>query len=489
MFSKSTPENVGISSRQILKYLKMIESHGLFSHSILIARGDKLICEAYWKPFDSKTRHRMYSQTKSFVGIAIRLLDYEGRASLDDRIIDYFPEKLPEEIHPYLRKLTIRNMLMMRTCFDEHDINWFTSGTDDRVKLYFSQEPAVYPGTQFRYDSMGSFVLGALVEKITGKTFLDYLREKCLDEIGFSKDAYCLKCPGGFSWADSALLCTPLDMLKFGRLIGCFGRWDGRQIIPEKIIADALSDESDCFYNGFYSFDNRGYASQLWRFYGNSFGFNGMHDQLTFYDPDTDITFTCTSGNYRTSSSRELLVSYAFSEIVDTAEDKMEEDPEAYAELEKYIENLQLVTAKGRKNSSLEKKIDGRNFIAESNKMGIEKFSFTFGDECIFKYKNAQGVKEIKFKKCENVFQPFPQMGYPDEVGTVPCEGNTYLCAASGAWGTENQLNIIVQIIDKYIGILYINFAYCDGHGRIKMTADAEHFLKEYHGTLNAETE
>ncbi|MCQ2485227.1 MAG: beta-lactamase family protein [Clostridia bacterium] len=486
MFVRATPESAGVSSRQILKYLKMIDSHGLASHSVLIARGDKLICEAYWKPFDSSVKHRMYSQTKSYVGIAVRLLAEEGRLSLDDKIISYFPDKLPETVHPYLEKLTVRNMLMMRTCFDEYDINWFRSGTDDRVKLYFSQKPAVYPGTQYRYDSMGSFVLGALVERLSGKPFLDYLREKCLDEIGFSKSAYCLKCPGGHSWADSALICTPLDMLSFGRLVGCYGRWNGKQIIPENIIREALADASDCMTNGYRSFDNCGYASQLWRFYGNSFGFNGMHDQLTFYDPDTDITFTCTSGNYRTPSSRELLISYAFSEIIDTVSDSTEEDETAYNELESYIKNLKLVTAYGEKSAELEKEINGKVFIAEDNRLGITEFSFSFGDECEFRYKNEQGEKVLRFGRCENIFQPFPQTGYSDIVGGQSCEGHTYDCAASGAWGTENQLRILVQIIDVYIGTLYISFAYRDGHGRIKMIGDAENFLGEYNGTVNA---
>ena len=487
MFIKATPESVGISSRSILKYLRMIESHGIASHSVLIAKGDKLICQAYWKPFDKSVRHRMYSQTKSYVGVAVRLLADEGRISLDDKIISYFPDKLPRKIHPYLEKLTIRNMLMMRTCFDDYDVNWFRSGTDDRVKLYFSQKPAVYPGTQYRYDSNGSFVLGALVERLTGMTFLDYLRKKCLDDIGFSKDAYCLKCPGGHSWADSALICTPEDMLKYGRFVGCMGKWNGRQLIRRELFEEMLADRTDCYEYGIYSFHHRGYSSQLWNYYGNAFGFNGMHDQLTLYDPDTDITFTCTSGSYRSPNSRELLISYLFSEIIETAGEPLPEDKGAYAELEEFIENLKLVTAGGEKLSPLENEIGGRKFIAEKNDTGITEFSFDFSDTCKFRYKNAQGEKEIVFGRKENIFQPFPQTGYSGPVGGEVCEGHTYQCAASGAWGTENQLMIYVQIIDEYIGGIYILFSYKDGHGRIKMTGDGENFLNEYNGKFNAD--
>lgn len=487
MFVKATPESAGISSRQVLKYLKMIQEHDMSSHSVLIARGDKLICEAYWEPFERDMNHRMYSQTKSYVGIAVRLLADEGKISLDDKIISYFPDKLPAEIHPYLDALTIRNMIMMRTCFDENDINWFTSGTDDRVRLYFSQRPACYPGTQYRYDSMGSFVLGALVERVTGMKFLDYLREKCLREIGFSEDAFCLKCPGGHSWADSALLCRPMDMLLFIRLLGNRGKWNGKQLIPEHIFDDAFADRSDCYSCGFRSFTHRGYISQLWSYYGNAFGFNGMHDQFTFCDPDTDIIFTCTSGNYRANDTRELLVSYMFSEIIDTAGEPLEEDEEAYNELQEYIGNLKLLTAHGEKKSGIEKEINGKKFIAESNKMGISEYSFDFDENTItFNYTNAQGEKSIRCGRRENIFQKFPQTGYSKEIGGQVCEGHRYDCAASAGWGTENQMNLLVQIIDDYIGNLYIAFAYSNGHGRIRMIGDAEHFLTEYNGPMNA---
>lgn len=487
MFKKVTPESVGISSKKVLKYLKMINGHGLASHSVLMARGDKLFCEAYWKPFDKTMPHRMYSQTKSYVGLAVRLLADEGRISLDDKIVSYFPEKLPETVHPLLAELSIRNMLMMRTCFDERGVNWFKHVTDDRVKTYFAMTPTVYPGTQFKYDSSGSFVLGALVEKLTGKTFLDYLRDKCLREIGFSDSAYCLKAPGGYSWADSALLCTPYDMLLYGRFAGRRGEWNGRQIIPRYIIEEAFENATESFTCGFRGYENLGYASQFWRTYDNSLEFNGMHDQYTVYNPGTDITFTCTSGNYRSGESGELLISYLFSEIIGEAGEPLPEDEEAYRELEEYISALELVISAGKLTSETEKEISGKVFIPDENKMKIKKFSLSFSeDSCVFNYVNEQGEKKIIAGRGKNIFQQFPQTGYSADVGAWNGGDHTYKCAASFAWGTENQLLITVQIIDEYIGNLYINFAYRDSHARIKMIGDAENFLEEYDGIINA---
>lgn len=487
MFIKVTPESAGISSESVLKLLKTIDSHGLSSHSVLIARGDKLICEAYWKPFDRTTPHRMYSQTKSYVGLAVRLLADENIISLDDKIISYFPDKLPKKLHPWLEALTIRDMLMMRTCFDEYGKYWFKEHNGDRVRLYFSQRPSVMPGTEYHYDSMGSFVLGALVEKLTGKPFLDYLREKCLNDIGFSETARCLKSPDGHSWGDSALICTPEDMLGYGRLIGRYGEYNGKQLIRRGIIEEAFNDDTGLGAERFSSYSHRGYISQFWRFYNGAVGFNGMHDQVTLYHPKTDITFTCTSGNARGTASREVIISYLFSEIIETAGEPLPENKEAFARLEEYTKGLKLVSQRGKAYSSVENGISGKIFFCEPNKAGISEFSLTFRDKtCEFRYKNAQGEKLITLGRLENVFQQFPETGYSAETGGVKCEGHTYRCAASFAWDSVNQMNAAVQIIDEYIGNLFMGFSFGDGYARLRLDGDAENFLEEYNGRVNA---
>lgn len=170
------------------------EDRGLFMHSVLMARGKDIFCEAYWSPFTERSLHRMYTATKSFVGVAVCKLAAENRISLEDKIIRYFPDKLPLSIHPFLAAMTVKDMLTMQICMPND--NWFAQNVSDRVEHYFHQTPVRYPGTGFDYDSEGSFVLGALVERVTGKTLLTYLREKCLDEIGFSEEAYCLRALG-----------------------------------------------------------------------------------------------------------------------------------------------------------------------------------------------------------------------------------------------------------------------------------------------------
>ena len=107
----ASPEETGIPSRAILHVIERLERDCIPMHSILIARHGKMVFEGYYAPYTRKTLHRMFSVTKSFVSLAVGCLEKEGRISLDDKICRYFPEYLPENVHPRLAAMTIRHML------------------------------------------------------------------------------------------------------------------------------------------------------------------------------------------------------------------------------------------------------------------------------------------------------------------------------------------------------------------------------------------
>lgn len=483
-FESTTPESVGIESSQVLKFLKTLNESGLAMHSVLLARGNKLFCEAYWAPYTGDDNHRMYSQTKSYVGIAVAQLAAEGKINLDDKIIDYFPDKLPKKVHPYLAAQTIRNMLNMQTCFSGD--KWFLEHGGDRVKYYFSLTPTHYPGTTYFYDSTGSFILCALVERVTGKNFLQYMKEKCLSEIGFSSSARILTAPGGHSWGDSALLCTPLDMLSFARLLANGGEWNGKQLIDKSVIKEATNTH---VFNKTFGTQLRkqGYGYQIWGTTDGAWAFFGMHGQFTVYHPATDIMFVCTAGYPSEDLGyAEILFRNFFREIVATV-GAPTAPTASFNELRRYISELELLTVKGEKTVALADEISGKTYKAEENPMGITEFSITLDENGgKFRYVNKTGEKTIKFGLGSNAMQLFPELGYSKDLGGMPCDGNAYRCAASAGWVDENTLNILVQIIDDYIGILDITIGFRDEYAVIDMKKSAEYFLEEYHGYLTA---
>ena len=487
MFEKITPEQAGISSKNVTKFIKMLEKRGATTHSFLFMRGDKIFAEGYWKPFHQDYLHRQYSQTKSFISIAIGLLEEEGKLNLDDKIAQYFPEKIDGECDKYLKEQTIREMLMMKTV--SRPSAWFVSGNPDRTHHYFNNKRATHPsGSYWAYDSAGTQVLCALVEKLSGKPFLDYLKEKLFNEMGTFQNACVLKTPNGDSWGDSAMICTLRDMASFSRFVGNYGVWNGKRLMNEKYLREATSPLGSNVDTAKYSAFRFGYGYKIWRVCGNGFTFTGMGDQLTVCYPEKDLIFACNSDNQGTMLLRELIYMNLEDLFVDEIKDEpLPEDKEAQQELEDLIAGLELRSVKGLEDSSFREELSGAEYVCEPNPMGIEKFSFTFEDATkgVFRYTNAQGEKEIPFGVNHNVFGHFPQFGYSNEYGAVPTtDGFTYKDAVSLAWLEEKDVLFFVQIIDKYFGNLSVRFSFKGDEVYATFQKAAEHFLNEYQGAL-----
>lgn len=490
MFEKITPEQAGISSKSVQNFIEKLEKRGASTHGILFMKGDKIFAEAYWSPFDKDFCHRQYSQTKSFVGIAIGLLEEEGKLSLDDKIVAYFPDKADEgKWQKYFSEQTIREMLTMTTVGGSY--SWFVSGDPDRTHHYFNEQRKTHPsGTLWDYDSPGSQVLCALAEKVSGKPLLTYLQEKLFNRMNVFQTAKILKTPNGDSWGDSAMVCTLRDMASFGRFVMNYGEWNGERLMNEKYLREATSNLVSNAPDAHYSAYHQGYGYQIWRVCGNGFAFVGMGDQLTVCYPDKDLIFACNSDNQGTSLIREKIFEMLEDMFVDEMQDEpLPENKEAEKSLNALISSLKLRAVQGLTDSPFRAEIDGTEYICEENSMGITKFSFVFTDEKTgeFRYTNAQGDKVIPFGVNYNVFGKFPQLGYSNEVGATPTtNGFMYKDAVSLAWVEEKKLRLFVQIIDKYFGNMSATFAFKDDYVYADFTKTAEAFLEEYQGKVLA---
>ena len=482
MFNNVTPEEAGISSKNVLEFFRALDKYKLATHSVIMARGDKIFTECYYKPFDRDYKHRMYSISKSFVSVAIGLAEEEGLLSLDDKFIDYFPEYINENVNDKVRAMTLRDMLKMETATRVGE-DWFYSGTDDRCEVYFRKMGDKYPGTLFDYDSSASYMLGVIIEKVTGKTFLDYLKEKFLLDIGFSEDSYCLECPGGHAWGDSAVMCSSRDLLTFARFVMNKGTWNGKRYMNKEYLDEATRYQADTRVQSFTKYGSYGYGYQIWKAPNDGFMFVGMGDQFAVCDPKTDFIFIITSDNQGCDYSRPVMFYALYDLIVNKLGDELPEDKKAYGELSEYINGCELMHMDGPSESSFQKEIDGAVYELEENPMNIEYVKFDFeGKKGTLTYKNLQGEKTLDFGMGYNEFGLFPEDGYSDMVGTKPAPGNKYKCACSAEWSEEKKLVIKVQIIDKYFGNCTMIFGFKDDIVTVFMSKTAEAFMNEYAG-------
>ncbi|MBR3927579.1 MAG: serine hydrolase [Clostridia bacterium] len=471
MIGYTTPEKAGISASSIERFLKELKRRGLNMHSVLMLRGNDIFFEKYWAPFHKDMPHRMYSVTKSFVSIAIGCLSDEGKIDLDDPIISYFPDKLPENVPELLKTQTIRHMLMMSTSM--YAINWFKEGVYDRTKFYFEQTPNRPAGTLFDYDSTGSYILGALVERVSGMSLLDYLKKKILNRLGGFENAHILKSPDGVSWGDSALLCTPRALMNFARFVMNKGVWEDERLLSKEYLDAATSCQTTNDLECKRAHNHFGYGYQIWMNEQNGFSFFGMGGQYAVCIPKKDFIFVCTGDNQYNEYASEILFRAIFDILIPDKKDVSIDS--------------ELPSAMGSKHSEFARSISGKIFPCEENEMKIKWFRLDFaGDEGVFAYENAQGKKTLPFGMAKNVFSQFPQLGYSDEYGNVHDEtGFKYRCAASAGWIEEKKLQIRIQIIDRYFGSLVITFGFRNENTvSVRMIKNAEDFLNEYNGWM-----
>ena len=483
-----TPEQAGISSRHVKAFHEALDRYKLATHGVMLARGDHIFSECYYAPFDAKFKHRLYSVSKSFVSIAVGFCEQEGLIDLDEPMISYFQDYVNAYTDDMLRTVTVRELLMMESTM-EHCISWFTSGTNDRTEVYFRKSSDRNGGCLYSYDSSGSYLLGVIVEKVTGKPFLEYLKDKVLREIGFSEDAYCIQAPGGHSFGDSGIMCTLKDMMLFARFVLNGGTYNGKRYLNEEYVKKATTPAVCNDYYGVGGHGTHGYGYQFWGAPRGCFAMLGMGTQVALCDPVHDFIMVIQSDNQANGHHYEYLYEAVYHNIIDHLEDAaLPEDTAAYSDMKAYCDAEKLFSLKAEGNVPFAEKINGKTFIPAENKMQIKWFRLDFdGKRGTFSYENAQGEKSFTFGIGYNEFGKFPQEGYSDLIATYPCPGNYYDAAFSADWPEAQKLRIRVQIIDKYFGVLGIVFGFKNENVvSVRMHKVAEAFLEEYHGIMNA---
>ena len=484
----TTPEQVGLSSADVLNFYKDLERFHFSTHSVVMMRGDKIFSEAYYAPFTADFKHRMYSTSKSFVSIAVGFCEQDGLLSLDDPMTKFFPEYKNENWDAKLLETTVRDMLMMETSM-EKNVTWFSSGTSDRTEVYFRKKSDKHSGCINSYDSSGSYMLGVIVERVTGKPFLDYLKEKVLCEIGFSPDAYCILAPGGHSFGDSGVMCTSRDLLLFARFVLNGGTYNGKRYLNKDYIKAATTMSVCTDDYGFATNSSHGYGYQFWGAPEGCFATHGMGTQVSLCDPKHDFVFVITADNQGFIGHYDLLYEALYRNIIHRFSDApLSEDGASEKALRSFEANAKLFSLSADSIPPFFREISGKTFFCDPAPMGWKWFRFDLEDGTgTLTYENKQGEKSFRFGIGHNEFGKFPETGYADTVATVPVPGHRYDGAFSADFPEPQKLRIRVQIIDKYFGNLGMVFGFKDAdRATVRMKKTAEYFLMEYDGLMNA---
>ncbi|MCM1173683.1 MAG: beta-lactamase family protein [Blautia sp.] len=473
-FEKASPESAGIPGGAIMQFIKRLAARRIPMHSLLLMRHDRLVFEGYYAPYDADTLHRMFSISKSFTSIAIGLLAEEGRLSLEDPIIRYFPEKLPEQVHPWTAAMTIRDMLMMRSC---HAATTYKLNLDaDWVESFFTVPPTHPAGTLFHYDTSSPHTLCALVEKMTGLPMLDYLKKK-LAPLGLSEASYMIRDPFGVSMGGSGLVALPLDMLKFGYFIAHRGNVLGKQLLSASYIDMAVSHLSDTCVTAPLPSEAQGYGLQFWRGAHNGYTCYGMGGQLIIFLPDYDLICVTTADTQDIAGGNQQIYDALYEELLPHMQEQaLPETPETAERLAQTAASLRLEPLSGSRTFDAADTINGRTFRIRTENTGFESLAVHFD-----KNSDNQDVGTLSFlyrqKPCSI------QFGLGSlQTGIFPLYGQRY--AASGAWLSDGTLYIKAHIIDEYVGSVHFQLSFGEDDLTVFMRKKEESLFQEFNGHL-----
>lgn len=493
-FDKALPEEMSVPSTAIRDLLLHLDEKNVPMHALLIMRKDKLIFEKYYAPYKADTLHRMFSISKSFTGLAISLLADQGKVDFDRSITDYFPEYLTADTHHWIKETTIRNMLMMRTC--HASTTYKVDMKTDWVQSFFSVPPTHKPGTVFHYDTSAAHVLCALAEKITGVPMLDYLRERFLNHLDFSRDSYMIKDPFGVSMGGSGLMATPMDILKVLYVLDKKGKVicsDGceRTLINPEYIKKATSNLSDSVMTAPVPSEAMGYGMQIWQNEAGGFVLYGMGGQLAISIPSKELLIMTCADTQGMAGGNQTIYDAIYNILLPAIGTSTSPDEKAYTELMKVSDSLAISLPRlpnmnsSRSLGNLAKKLpeciftqmcndsSALNYKLSDNPQGFTWLHLVFSET---------GVSSLKLTSDSNdtneILFGFDQM----QEGHIQKYDTRY--TAGAIWLRENVLYIRVHLIDECVGSLRFELYFGDNDVTVFMKKIEETYFKEYDGHL-----
>ncbi len=446
-----TPEEVGVSSKEVKAFVDHCTELGKELHSFIIIRHGKIACEAYKAPLGPEHKHMMYSVSKSFTSTAIGFAINEGYFTVDTRVVDIFPE-LRKENKPdeYLEELTVEDLLTMR---GGKEVSVFLDRTKDTWLEDIMNSRWIYePGTEFLYISENMYVLCAIIHKLCKMSVIDYLTPRLFEPLGI-ENPFWETCPKGIETGGWGLMIKTEDLAKY---IYCYqqgGKFGGKQVIPEDWVKESVRYHANTELNNNDSDCKVGYGYCFWRNagYENSYRADGMFCQFGIVFEDLDACFISTGGEIYEQGMRDVI---------------WEHFPKAFLEentgetVEISIPSYECLPEKSR--SALEQRLDGKSMklskpiavniagyptsvvplpalFMESDKAGnISDLSFRFFDKhCVMTWTEGDEINSV-------------EIGMDGEyrwddivIGKIP-----YHTCSTACWNTDSELEVHIRCIE-----------------------------------------
>jgi CubicO group peptidase (beta-lactamase class C family) len=378
---RSVPEKEGVSSQGIIDFLDAAAKSRHEFHSIMFLRHGKVIAEGWWNPYKPELKHTLYSTSKSFTATAVGFAVSEKRLSVNDKVVSFFPEALPDTVSPFLSNMKVKDLLSMSAGQDPdptlktvvNDSNWVKS---------FLAIPVVHePGTKFLYNTLATYMLSAIVQKVTGEKIIDFLKPRLFEPLAIEGMDWEVD-PRGINTGGWGLRLKTEDMAKFGQLFLQKGRWNGKQVLPAAWVEEATTTKiyqaPDAPQSKKDSSDwMQGYCYQMWRCRHNCFRADGAYGQYIIVMPDQDVVIAITCETPDMQDEINLVWEYLLPAI---KTGNLAENASLATTLKQKLSSLALTLPEAGSSKVVASQISGKTFVFGQNNKHLENMKFQFSD-------------------------------------------------------------------------------------------------------------
>jgi CubicO group peptidase (beta-lactamase class C family) len=304
-------------------------------HSILVARGGKLVFERYFRgsdeipgriygrrvenvTFDADTLHDMKSVSKSVASLAVGIAIDRGLIrSVNEPILSFFPEledlRSPEKdriqlLHALSMSMGLAWVEATPATGDDNNDEARMNRSRDACRYVLGLATTAPAGQEFFYNTGALALVSAIIRKATGRPLDEFAREALFEPLGISAVAWERR--KGDTDAGGGLRLRSRDMAKIGQLVLAGGRWNGRQIVSREWIETSTAPKIKAADGQSY-----GYLWWLGRTVLNGrevqwVGALGRGGQSIRIVPELDLVVVVTAGYYQDYSQRAFQVQY-----------------------------------------------------------------------------------------------------------------------------------------------------------------------------------
>lgn len=435
-FPEVSPESQGVSSQSILNFINKANECPYEWHGFILLRHGKKIAEAYWDPFHQGGKHTLYSLSKSFTSSAIGMLVDEGKIKVSDRVIDFFPDELPDEVSENLKKMTLHHLLCMNTGHDTDTMGMMRSNEDKTWVQNFLSHPVVHvPGSHFLYNTGATYMQSAIVSKVTGQKLNEYLKPRLFDPLQISDYDWEVS-PQGIDTGGYGLRLSTESIARFGQLYLQEGQWEGQQLISREWISEATryhtsSQDNDTDWG-------QGYGYQFWRCKPGFYRGDGAFGQYCIVMPQYDAVLAINSESWDMGKSMQIAWETLLPGFSDSG---LPENRKSLQELCSLSKKLKLHIPASQPELVAKYSGSTLSFETDENPYGITKGSLKLTPTAIEWMLDGKTMRFGYNEWIKNPASAYPLLSPDSNQKGVPFAG-------SATWISESSLELTLKFIE-----------------------------------------